>query len=69
MGKLFQKKDENIMSEDKVEVKKIGIIGGSVVVALLVLFVGFSFYFNSHFYFRITVNGVSSSWASVSAVL
>lgn len=69
MGKLFQKKDENIMSEDKVEVKKIGIIGGSVVVALLVLFVGFSFYFNSHFYFRSTVNGVSSSGASVSAVL
>ncbi len=52
----------------KVNTKKIAIICGSVAGALLVVFVGFGIFFQSHFFFRSTVNGVSSSAASASAI-
>lgn len=43
--------------------KKIGIIVGSCLAALLVIYLGFSLYFQNHFYFRSTVNGVGTSGA------
>lgn len=49
--------------------KKIGIISGIVVAVLAVIYLGFSLFFQSHFYFRSTVNGVSASAASVQAVV
>lgn len=92
MKKLFQKKEENVITEEvgkeetlreeikadegetpeekrKIPWKKIGIAGGSTLAVLLVIFIGFSVYFSSHFYFRSTVNGVSASGASASSVL
>lgn len=44
--------------------RKKGIILGSIAGAFLVVFVGFGFYFNTHFYFHSTINGVSSSGAT-----
>ena len=51
----------------KVNTKKLAIICGSVAGALLVVFVGFGIFFQSHFFFRSTVNGVKSSAANASA--
>ena len=71
MLKLFSKKNEEATEETeakKVNTKKIAIICGSVAGALLVVFVGFGIFFQSHFFFRSTVNGVSSSAASASAI-
>ena len=48
--------------------KKIGIIAGSCCGALLIIYLGFSIFFMSHFYFRSTVNGVSTSAKSASNV-
>lgn len=49
--------------------KKIGLISGIVVAVLAVIYVGFSIFFQSHFFFRSTVNGVSASAASVDTVV
>lgn len=49
--------------------KKIGIISGIAVLVLAVIYVGFSIFFQSHFFFRSTVNGVSASAASVDTVV
>lgn len=53
----------------KVNVKKIGIIALCVVAVLLVIYFGFVFYFKNHFFFRSTLNGVSSSGATVETVM
>lgn len=73
MLKLFSKKGEetevpstvetNTEETKNVDKKKIAIIGGSVVGALLIVFVGFGIFFQSHFFFRSTVNGVKASAA------
>lgn len=49
--------------------KKTGIIAGACLAALLVVYLGCSFYFQSHFYFRSSVNGVGSSGASPKSVM
>ncbi|MCR4610556.1 MAG: L,D-transpeptidase/peptidoglycan binding protein [Lachnospiraceae bacterium] len=49
--------------------KKIGIIAGIVVGALALIYVIFSIYFMSHYFFRSTVNGVPSSGKSASAMV
>lgn len=49
--------------------KKIGIIVGSCLAALLVIYLGFSLYFQNHFYFRSTVNGVGTSGSSAQRAL
>lgn len=49
--------------------KKIAIIGGSVLGALLIVFVGFGIFFQSHFFFRSTVNGVKASAASAQTMV
>jgi hypothetical protein len=49
--------------------KKIGIISGIAALVLAVIYVGFSIFFQSHFFFRSTVNGVSASAASVDTVV
>ena len=74
MLKLFSKKGEEADAPSTVEIsteetknvdkKKIAIIGGSVLGALLIVFVGFGVFFQSHFFFRSTVNGVKASAAS-----
>ena len=64
MLKLFSKKNEEATEETeakKVNTQKVAIICGSVAGALLVVFVGFGIFFQSHFFFRSTVNGVISS--------
>lgn len=73
MLKLFSKKGEETDAPSTVETsteekknvdkKKIAIIGGSVLGALLIVFVGFGIFFQSHFFFRSTVNGVKASAA------
>lgn len=45
--------------------KKIIVICAAVAVALALIFVGFGVFFNSHFYFRSTINGVNASGATV----
>lgn len=52
----------------KVNVKKILIIAGAIVAFLLLMYLFFSIYFMSHFFFRSTVNGIASSGSSVSSV-
>ena len=49
--------------------KKIGIIAGSIVGGLLVIYIIFSIYFMSHYFFRSTVNGVPSSGKSASGMV
>ncbi len=49
--------------------KKIGIIAGAVVGGLLLIYLIFSIYFMSHFFFRSTVNGVASSGKSPSSMV
>lgn len=49
--------------------KKIGIISGIAALVLAVIYIGFSIFFQSHFFFRSTVNGVSASAASVDTVV
>ncbi len=49
--------------------KKIGIIAGSIVGGLLLIYIIFSVYFMSHFFFRSTVNGVPSSGKSASGMV
>ena len=49
--------------------KKIGIISAIVIAVLAVIYVGFGLFFQNHFFFRSTINGVSASAASVSTVV
>lgn len=49
--------------------KKIGIIAGIVVGVLAIIYVIFSIYFMSHFFFRSTVNGVPSSGKSAAGMV
>lgn len=49
--------------------KKKAIIWGSIAGVLLAVFVGFGFYFNTHFYFHSTINGVPSSGATPKAMV
>ena len=49
--------------------KKIGLIVGIVVGALLLIYLCFSLFFMSHFFFRSTVNGVPSSGKSASGMV
>ena len=49
--------------------KKIGIIAGIVVGVLLLIYVIFSIFFMSHFFFRSTVNGVPSSGKSAAGMV
>lgn len=48
--------------------KRVGIIFGCVVAALAVIYVGLGVFFQSHFYFRSTVNGVNASAATLDTV-
>lgn len=48
--------------------KKLGVIIGIVAASLLAVYFGFTAFFNSHFFFRSTVNGVNSSGKSVDFV-
>ena len=48
--------------------KKLGLIIGIIVAALLAVYFGFALFFSSHFYFGSTVNGVNSSGKSIDAV-
>lgn len=45
--------------------KKIGIVTGISILVLLILYIGFAIYFQGHFFFRTTINGVGVSGASV----
>ena len=49
--------------------KKIGIIAGIVVGVLAIIYVIFSIYFMSHYFFRSTVNGVPSSGKSAAGMV
>lgn len=53
---------------EKIKEKKGFVIAGIVVVALLVIYIGFSIFFNSHFFIRSTVNGMKASLASAETV-
>ncbi len=48
--------------------KKIGIAAGCVVAGLALIYVGFSVFFMSHFFFGTTINGMSVSGCSVESV-
>lgn len=48
--------------------KKLGLIIGIAAACVLAVYFGFALYFNSHFYFGSTVNGVNSSGKTVSEV-
>ena len=48
--------------------KKTIIITGSILGVCLAVYIGFGFFFQTHFYFRSTINGVSSS-AETSATM
>lgn len=54
---------------DKKNKKKIIIICCSILSLLLIVYIGFSIFFESHFYYRSMVNGVSSSGATASTVM
>ncbi|MCR4674037.1 MAG: L,D-transpeptidase/peptidoglycan binding protein [Lachnospiraceae bacterium] len=53
---------------EKLKEKKVLLIGGAVILVLLVIYIGLSFFFNSHFFIRSSVNGVKASLASVNTV-
>lgn len=56
------------MIKEMVKNKKFLIIAGATVIGLLAIYLGFSFYFMSHFYFRTTINGINVSGKSVEKV-
>jgi lipoprotein-anchoring transpeptidase ErfK/SrfK len=67
-----QTSTEQIFTEESGEKKqipwkKVGIIGGCVLGALVVVYLGFGIYFQSHFFFHSTINGVGTSGASVAS--
>ena len=65
--------DEEELAEEKLAKKKkrhkvLGIIGGSVLGAVLAVYLGFAIFFSSHFYFHTTINGVDYSLQNVGKV-
>ena len=68
MEKTKEKVVDNSTAEKKINRKKLFIILGSVVGAVLVIYVGFSIFFMSHFYFNTTLNGKNVSGYSADKV-
>lgn len=68
MKKMFHKDQVETTTEEKqprsIRWKRVGIIGGTVLGLFLIVFVGFGFFFQSHFFFRSTINGVDGSAAT-----
>lgn len=56
--------DNTNMERKQPNWKLIGIIAGICVAVLLVVYIGFSLYFQNHFFFRSNVNGIPASGAS-----
>lgn len=48
--------------------RKVWIIAGSIIGCLLLIYIGFSIFFMSHFFFRTTLNGMSVSGKTAAAV-
>ena len=68
MEETKEKVVDNSTSEKKINRKKLFIILGSVVGAVLVIYVGLSIFFMSHFYFNTTLNGKNVSGYSADKV-
>lgn len=68
MEETKEKVVDNSTAEKKINRKKLFIILGSVVGAVLVIYVGFSIFFMSHFYFNTTLNGKNVSGYSADKV-
>lgn len=72
MKKMFHKDQVETTTEEKqprsIRWKRVGIIGGTVLGLLLIVFVGFGFFFQSHFFFRSTINGVDGSAATADVI-
>lgn len=68
MEKTKEKVVDNSTAEKKINRKKLFIILGSVVGAVLLIYVGFSIFFMSHFYFNATLNGKNVSGYSADKV-
>lgn len=68
MEKTKEKVVDNSTAEKKINRKKLFIILGSVVGAVLLMYVGFSIFFMSHFYFNTTLNGKNVSGYSADKV-
>ena len=61
--------DNTEMERKQPNWKLIGIIAGACAAVLLVVYIGFSIYFQNHFYFRSNVNGISASGSSAQSML
>lgn len=68
MEETKEKVVDNSTAEKKINRKKLFIILGSVVGAVLVIYVGLSIFFMSHFYFNATLNGKNVSGYSADKV-
>lgn len=68
MEETKEKVGDNSTAEKKINRKKLFIILGSVVGAVLVIYVGLSIFFMSHFYFNTTLNGKNVSGYSADKV-
>lgn len=68
MEETKEKVVDNSTAEKKINRKKLFIILGSVVGAVLLIYVGFSIFFMSHFYFNATLNGKNVSGYSADKV-
>lgn len=68
MEETKEKVVDNSAAEKKINRKKLFIILGSVVGAVLVIYVGLSIFFMSHFYFNTTLNGKNVSGYSADKV-
>lgn len=68
MEETKEKVVDNSTAEKKINRKKLFIILGSVVGAVLLIYVGFSIFFMSHFYFNTTLNGKNVSGYSADKV-
>lgn len=68
MEETKEKVVDNSTAEKKINRKKLLIILGSVVAAVLLVYVGLSIFFMSHFYFNATLNGKNVSGYSADKV-
>ena len=68
MEETKEKVVDNSTAEKKINRKKLFVILGSVVGAVLVIYVGLSIFFMSHFYFNATLNGKNVSGYSADKV-
>ncbi len=68
MEETKEKVVDNSTAKKKINRKKLLIILGSVVAAILVVYIGLSIFFMSHFYFKTTLNGKSVSGYSADKV-